>query len=1034
MAVKKRISGLTPGTWRFRFRAGKNNGIIGEWSGFFDYTVTGDTTPPPVPSKPIVTPVFGGIFVEWQEVAYDQPIDFNRVEVYVSNNGGPYVKFGSIGAINSGITYQVKEDETGPFTFKFTGVDRSGNVSEFSEASDPVMPLVIGADTTPPDDILGPVDTSWNGTTLVVTFDKNTNTDAAAYLISLTTSPPTPGGTSTFYVPVASSIQQRFTLTEQQAISGFGGLYTSYTGLIKSNDKINNSSAGFPFSTVAYVDTINNSAIANNEWDVTATGTGYIVSWTKSDPNYKETEVWQRTSSGTSTLERTGQSPLVITLTDFDPRFVKIRHVGKTVGSLSQFSSEKEIAAQDSLANDTIPPVNDFTLGTTTVEDDPDGLFSFNKKVLFTWTQNSDIDTAGYRVRFRIANSTDPYVYYTVPGKATTSTYLYGLKAGQSYEIELNTYDIYENTDNTGWEAYPDIVIPASTELAPDVAISAGDMKLGYGLGPSNAFKGLYLGPENYWYIQGNTTASSAARISVGGTNDKLIWDGSNLSATGTINANAGTFTGTVNIGSDSVNGQLNLYAGANKFEIGRLKDGSGNWLNEIGIQGTNAGNKYFQLDTVNGIITNKGVIGGWSIESDRIHNSDTVGLYSPAGTPSASETMIWAGGTRTSAPFRVQYNGTVRASSLVISGGTIDLGNDAPNGFHVTQAGVMSATGATIYGALNVNSPSTFSSSINIVSGGSLLIDGSGTGGIIKVSTATGRVEMNGVGIFGYNSATGGSIQAGIYANTGGIYAQSGEIGKWNITSSALTTTLSNGTVVGLYANDPTRLIYMGENFIVSKAGDVTIRGTLTVIGSGGNLVSDDNVIEKINKKVFPLSTNTTTIEGGTIRTGSLDADRISGGTITATITINTPNISMGTNNYWNSSGDFSVGNATNGSVFRFLPTGSSTTIVTGGVNQSQETVTVSGAALIMKLDSYVTEGGATGSRIYVDAARGNFDGTANDPTMVVSRTGQVTLGRTLYYAGNSYPNPNTSAAQAGVTNLDRSRAGDLYFTTGTL
>jgi hypothetical protein len=225
-----------------------------------------------------------------------------------------------------------------------------------------------------------------------------------------------------------------------------------------------------------------------------------------------------------------------------------------------------------------------------------------------------------------------------------------------------------------------------------------------------------------------------------------------------------------------------------------------------------------------------------------------------------------------------------------------------------------------------------------------------------------------------------------------------------------------------------------MGPNFSVGADGSVTVSGTITAVGSGGNLVTDSNVIEKVNKKVFPSSTNTTTIEGGTIRTGSLDADRISGGTITATITINTPNITMGTNNYWNSSGDFSVGNAAAGSVLRFLPAGSSTSIITGGVNQTTETVTVSGAALIMKLDSYTTEGGATGSRIYVDAVRGNFDGTANDPTLVVSRSGQVTLGRTLYYAGSSYPNPNTAAAQSNVTNLDRSRAGDLYFTIGTI
>ena len=142
MAYKKKISALTPGTWRFRFRAKANDGRVGEWSAAFNYTVTGDQTPPPVPSKPTVTSVIGGVFVKWVESLYSTPIDFNRVDVYVST-GGAYTKFGSIAALNTGITYSAPEGVTGPFTFKFTGVDRSGNVSAFSEASDSVSAGVI---------------------------------------------------------------------------------------------------------------------------------------------------------------------------------------------------------------------------------------------------------------------------------------------------------------------------------------------------------------------------------------------------------------------------------------------------------------------------------------------------------------------------------------------------------------------------------------------------------------------------------------------------------------------------------------------------------------------------------------------------------------------------------------------------------------------------------------------------------------------------------------------------------------------------
>lgn len=181
MATKRTISGLTPGTWAFRFKAISDNGLSGDWSPAFTYTVIGDTTPPPVPSKPNVTSVIGGVSVKWVETAYQTPIDFNRVDVYVSS-GGAYTKFGSIASINSVVTYVPPEGVTGPFTFKFTGVDRSGNVSALSEASDSVSAGTIGIDTTPPSSpsglsvlayndtsdtsgSTGYVDVSWTGST-----------------------------------------------------------------------------------------------------------------------------------------------------------------------------------------------------------------------------------------------------------------------------------------------------------------------------------------------------------------------------------------------------------------------------------------------------------------------------------------------------------------------------------------------------------------------------------------------------------------------------------------------------------------------------------------------------------------------------------------------------------------------------------------------------------------------------------------------------------------------------------------------------
>jgi chitodextrinase len=148
MPYRSTISGLTPGTYGFRFKTADDTGRFGDWSPVFQYTVVGDITPPPTTSKPVVESVLGGVFVKWVESSYAQPVDFNRVDVYVST-GGSYTKFGSIAAIGAGITY-TPITGTGPFTFKFTGVDRSGNVSAFSEASDAVSSGSLNIDTDPP--------------------------------------------------------------------------------------------------------------------------------------------------------------------------------------------------------------------------------------------------------------------------------------------------------------------------------------------------------------------------------------------------------------------------------------------------------------------------------------------------------------------------------------------------------------------------------------------------------------------------------------------------------------------------------------------------------------------------------------------------------------------------------------------------------------------------------------------------------------------------------------------------------------------
>jgi hypothetical protein len=595
----------------------------------------------------------------------------------------------------------------------------------------------------------------WVGTSLKITWNKPSNL-ANGFLITLTN-----GGTTAYFTKSVdkANTEQSFVLSIEENKANFGGIFrTSFTGIIKTI-YIDNSTTGVAFSTPTYADAVCSLTIDPTSWTMVPVANGFTVAWTANSvsyPTYQYTEVWvSDAEAGTYTKEYSGVGPATIKVATFATNHVKIKHFSIS-GCSTAFSTVKTVAAYDPVVTDVTPPSNDFTLGTTTVTDDPNGLFSFDKKVLFTWTENSSSDTAGYRIRFRIAGSSSAYTYMSVPGKSKTSAYLYGLKGGQTYEVGVSTYDSYDNTNETQWQTYPNIVAPVSTSLLPDVAITAGDMKLGYGIGGNNAQKGLYLGPQNYWYIQGNTTESSAARVSIGGTSDNLVWDGSQLTATGRINANSGTFTGTVNIGSSSVNGQLNVYAGANKFEIGRLKDINGNWTNDIGIQGTNAGSQYFQLDTANGVTVNKGSIAGWSITSTTISKNQTA-LNSDGSITAGSSgqfTVTTAGGlTATSA----DITGVIKATSGKIGNTT--------TGWNINGSQIES------YGYPTGTSQLILNSSTGTISGGlisGVKIEGSqlgvyGSPGASGATTTTDPAPSgdNDSGVTGGTSTSGGNGSA---------------------------------------------------------------------------------------------------------------------------------------------------------------------------------------------------------------------------------------------------------------------------------
>ena len=810
-----------------------------------------------------VASTIDGIMVSWQD-DLSKALTYKETRVFVSLTNNPYnwvQRYTGIGPADIGLdTLNDVYVKVNHLSYSdCQGLDSSVKTAKIFD------PQTF--DKEPPNEVvLGNV--TWSGEDLVIPYTMPLTNPPDRFKITLTNTltpptsaifygePPSASGTHSLKIPYSDFLLN----------FGYSNLTSSYSGIFKSRDIAGNFTEGVSFTTPTIgCQGTGLTPIIDDAFGISA---GYTVIWTA--PSWAvATEVYARDAgSQQSTLVYSGPSPAIkgteLDTSPFADKIVKIRHVGK-FGCYSNFSLEKTVKPIDSIAFDDNPPENDFVLQSATVSDDSNGLFSFDKKVLFTWTENTDTDTAGYRIRFRIQGSTGPYTYMSVPGRTKTSSYLYGLKGGKTYEIAVSTFDIYGNTNETAWRTYNPVVSPVSNSLLPDVAITAGDMKLGYGIDGDNSQKGLYVAPNNYWYVQGNTNESSAAYFTVGGTTDKMVWDGTDLSVTGTVNANAGNFTGSVDIGSATVPGQLRVYSGANKFEVGQLKNSSGAFINEYGIQGTDASGQLFQLDTLNGIITNKGRIGGWEISLDKIEKGNTVSVGTPAvssmryaGMSPGSTYSFWAGslsaGGSDTAEFYVKPNGYVKANNIDITGGKLKVGS----GFEVAATtGLLKANDANIRGSIYVDN--------GVI--GSIQIGGSATrtgdtsptnfgDGQILLNTDEGKIEFGvlknqsgtkiGTGLQVTSTASGQFVSLD---TVNGIKAVKGLIAGWTLSKEESGSSINYGGIVGLYApvtsTASTVMIWAGDsrtnnpNFSVTYSGkmtavDAVIKGSLFA-GQGG-------------------------------------------------------------------------------------------------------------------------------------------------------------------------------------------------------
>lgn len=121
---------------------------MGEWSSVFALTVAKDTTPPPVPSKPLLSSELGVVSVNWDGKTADggsMPIDWDRNILGERLTDG---SFREIAAVSTGIGDYVITGLTAgtSHTYAFRAVDHAGNKSDWSAIATVTVASAVSPD------------------------------------------------------------------------------------------------------------------------------------------------------------------------------------------------------------------------------------------------------------------------------------------------------------------------------------------------------------------------------------------------------------------------------------------------------------------------------------------------------------------------------------------------------------------------------------------------------------------------------------------------------------------------------------------------------------------------------------------------------------------------------------------------------------------------------------------------------------------------------------------------------------------------
>jgi hypothetical protein len=735
----------TNSTYSFQFKYVFEDGQEStEWSPTYTvFTSNIATLPKPKLTSANVTYFQGILSVSWDGTDYNNTSygnGFSRILIWIRDNSQASPLFRIAGELSKPGTFRLALPPKS-HTVKLTAISVNGEESEYSDE------FTFTPALTPPLSPTG-VTPAWSGTDFTVTFthtpSNSSNEYLKEYLVTLNTAT---SGTKTFSLLPISGSTQKFSLSLEQNQAAFGTAETAFSGTIETLDIYGNRGTATSFSSTAYVSVLQAPTII-----AAATTNGYTVSYTAQTSNtFKSISIEEVVSSAT-TDPGTGYSgvatgatnPIFVPTTNTNKRWVRAK-LFDTVNSSTSYSTAVTVTPLSPVTVDNDGPP-DVTTVTTTGGLDSSGTVGFNGYADISWNSVTTGGIRGYRIRFRpITTPASSYSYADSPGSGT-SYRLAGLGAGLTYEIAIATYDEYNNTSSS-YVAGSNVSVGGTPYIASTVDVTgffkakanpsdADSTAFKFGYGVDTGKRGLVFNANNYWYIDSSQTAT----LKVGGaTTNYIEWNGSSFVIDGDMRAKKGSFSGNVSIasGASIYSGTLTGNTITTTGDTGGSLSGAGYILNSSGLTFNSSSiSGITTIDAATGLLTSQSAnIGGWLISPSTNVGSlykttgtntvklDSAGYITVSGTgyetgigyPSSSgadaNIVIWAGATKSAAPFKVFKDGSVSLPAATFNGYATTGTTDA---LSASLSGKINTGGA----ASDVNSNTTTISGDKIRSG----------------------------------------------------------------------------------------------------------------------------------------------------------------------------------------------------------------------------------------------------------------------------------------------------------------------------